>query len=89
MPTGPAIHQIKADPAGASNPTKSLREKILQVYRTTGDYSMGPNFQQVLHALNQLNVTITMQQLKHEVDYLSGEGQLYTTIDEEHYKLTE
>ena len=95
-PTGPSLHHhssshLKADPAQAAghNAVKSLREKILQVYRTTGDYSMGPNFQQVLHALGQMNVNITLHQLRQEVDFLSNEGQLYTTIDEDHYKPTE
>ncbi len=43
----------------------------------------------MLVGLANRGVNITMGQLRAEVDYLSGEGQLYTTVDELHYKPTE
>ena len=50
---------------------------------------MGADFQQAMMALSNMNTNISLLELRREVDHLCNEGQLYTTIDENHYKPTE
>lgn len=71
------------------NPVADLRDKILQTYKAVGDDDMGASFQQVMLHLSHQGANISMQQLKHEVDYLAAEGALYTTLDESHYRPTD
>lgn len=85
-PAGMSLNR-QADNSNA-DPQKVLRDQILSVYRTTGDDNNGPNFQEVMVGLSRIGVNINMNQLMREVDHLSSEGQLYTTIDEHHYKST-
>lgn len=51
--------------------------------------NIGPGYDEVLRALNSSGTPLTMAQLKQEVEYLSGEGQLYTTSDDMHYRPTD
>lgn len=71
-----------------NNAQSDLRESILRAYQSVGDPDIGPDFNQVMVALANTGNHISMHQLKQEVEYLCGEGQLYTTIDEFHYKPT-
>lgn len=63
--------------------------QILAVYRNVGENSSGPSLNDVLNSLNMTGTQISMSELRKAVDYMSNEGLLYTTIDENHYKPTE
>ena len=63
--------------------------KVHEVYKRYGDSEMGLSFDQAIGYLKEGGVNISLQQMRATVEALSGEGVLYTTIDEMHYKSTD
>lgn len=72
-----------------SNQDMDVGRKVLEVYKMHSDSETGLSFQDALHILNQQGSSLSLNDLRKFVDNLSSEGQLYTTIDEMHYKSTD
>lgn len=71
------------------NPVLAQREKIMKAYGDLSEgNSMGTTFQEVMLYLTQGGTNLTMQQLRHEVECLTEDGRLFTTVDENHHRPT-
>ena len=74
--------------SSSSSSTNPLADRIHKIFQQEGMYSdEGLHVQYVFEKVK--NEGITFQQVKQAVDFLGGEGLVYTTIDENHFKSTE
>jgi len=78
-------------PAAASNMgggdsgLNDIQQSVMNIIEQHGTGEMGCQFGDVK---SQLGARFTEQQLREAIDFLSNEGHLYSTIDEDHFKAT-
>lgn len=81
MPAQPTF-QAEADAGGFT----SIQNRVLDVFKTEGnDTDAGVS----IHRLFELLPQVPQQEIRNTLTFLSDEGHLYTTIDENHFKSTD
>jgi len=85
----PVAHSTPAStgaaPVMADNGLNDVQKLVMQIIESNGAGEMGCEFGNVKSQLgNRFNET----QLREAIEFLSSEGHLYSTIDEDHFKAT-
>ena len=71
--------------AGADSGLSDVQKSVMSIIEQRGAGEMGCEFGVVK---SELGAKFNEQQLRDAIEFLSGEGHLYSTIDEDHFKAT-
>lgn len=80
--SGQAITSEGGEAGGLDN----VQQKVIAIFQSGGDSESGVSVQAATEQLAPEG--ITEQQIRAAIEFLSGEGHLYSTVDENHYKST-